>query len=151
MDIESMVYTSQRWFLPCKLCKFWNPDGSCALTDFYTVENHFCTESLPKDGLKEEEINQEVNKLLMESLEMFQTKAIKLTDEEMEEIIKSINDTPAEIQTLQGLHGKWIKSDIPCEEYVCSVCGGAAWYYDYQGEVAKSRFCPNCGARMDLE
>lgn len=48
-------------------------------------------------------------------------------------------------------HGKWIKSDIPCEKYNCSVCGGAAWYYAYLGEVPKSRFCPNCGARMDLK
>ena len=44
----------------------------------------------------------------------------------------------------------WEKSDIPCEGYKCSVCGGAAWYYDSRGGVAKSRFCPTCGAKMDL-
>ena len=44
--------------------------------------------------------------------------------------------------------GEWIPSDIPQEKYVCSVCGGACWYYDYQGDVAKSRYCPNCGAKM---
>ena len=44
--------------------------------------------------------------------------------------------------------GEWIESDIPQEKYVCSLCGGACWYYDYQGDVAKSRFCPNCGAKM---
>lgn len=44
--------------------------------------------------------------------------------------------------------GEWVTSDIPQEKYVCSVCGGACWYYDYQGDVAKSRYCPNCGARM---
>lgn len=44
--------------------------------------------------------------------------------------------------------GEWIASDIPCEKYVCSVCGGVCWYYDYQGDVAKSRYCPNCGAKM---
>jgi hypothetical protein len=44
--------------------------------------------------------------------------------------------------------GEWEKSEIPGEEYVCSVCGGACWYYDVEGYVAKSRFCPNCGARM---
>lgn len=47
--------------------------------------------------------------------------------------------------------GEWVQSDIPQEKYVCSVCGGACWYYDYQGEVAKSRFCPNCGAKMRKE
>jgi rubrerythrin len=44
--------------------------------------------------------------------------------------------------------GEWITSDIPQEKYVCSVCGGACWYYDYQGYVAKSKYCPNCGAKM---
>lgn len=44
--------------------------------------------------------------------------------------------------------GEWIASNIPQEKYVCSVCGGACWYYDCQGEVAKSRYCPNCGAKM---
>lgn len=44
--------------------------------------------------------------------------------------------------------GEWVKSDIPQEKYVCSACGGACWYYDFKGDVAKSRFCPNCGARM---
>ena len=44
--------------------------------------------------------------------------------------------------------GEWITSDIPQEKYVCSLCGGACWYYDCQGDVAKSRYCPNCGAKM---
>ena len=44
--------------------------------------------------------------------------------------------------------GEWEVSDIPDEKYVCSVCGGACWYYDYRGELAKSRYCPNCGAKM---
>lgn len=44
--------------------------------------------------------------------------------------------------------GEWVPSDIPQEKYVCSVCGGACWYYDFQGDVAKSRYCPNCGAKM---
>lgn len=44
--------------------------------------------------------------------------------------------------------GHWIASDIPDEKYVCSECGGACWYYDHKGEVAKSRYCPNCGAKM---
>lgn len=48
-------------------------------------------------------------------------------------------------------HGKWEKSDIPHEKFRCSVCGGACWYYDYDCEVAKSRYCPNCGAKMDGE
>ena len=44
--------------------------------------------------------------------------------------------------------GEWIPSDIPNEKWVCSECGGACWYYDYQGSLGKSRYCPNCGAKM---
>ena len=44
--------------------------------------------------------------------------------------------------------GEWVKSQIPGEKYNCSVCGGAAWYYDAFGDVCKSNFCPNCGADM---
>lgn len=57
-------------------------------------------------------------------------------------------DAPA-ADVVEVRHGKWEESEIPEEKYVCSVCGGACWYYDYQGELAKSRFCPNCGAKMD--
>lgn len=44
---------------------------------------------------------------------------------------------------------EWVKSDIPGEEYRCSKCGGACWYYDFTHDVKKSRFCPNCGAEME--
>lgn len=47
-----------------------------------------------------------------------------------------------------GEKAKWVKSEIPGEEYVCSLCGGACWYYDVEKSVAQSRFCPNCGAKM---
>lgn len=47
--------------------------------------------------------------------------------------------------------GNWKNSPVSCEEYICSVCGGGAWYYDYRGIVAKSPFCPNCGADMREE
>lgn len=46
-----------------------------------------------------------------------------------------------------GKQAKWIKSEIPNEQYVCSLCG-ACWKYDYNGTITKSRFCPNCGAEM---
>ena len=53
------------------------------------------------------------------------------------------------IDAVPVVHGRWIASEFPQEKYCCSACGGACWYYDYEGEVAKSRYCPNCGAKMD--
>lgn len=49
---------------------------------------------------------------------------------------------------IEPTEGRWVPSEIPCEGYVCSECGGAAWYYSSVGLVQKSRFCPNCGSYM---
>ncbi len=55
------------------------------------------------------------------------------------------SEKPAE--TLK--RGHWAEVDRPCGGYVCSVCGGACCYYGYNGKLGKSRYCPNCGARME--
>lgn len=48
-------------------------------------------------------------------------------------------------------HGRWIHLDQ--EESTisgkCSCCGWEAHYYE--DDVADMPYCPNCGARMDLE
>ena len=67
-----------------------------------------------------------------------------------EEIIEALESIPA-ADVAAVRHGRCVKSEIPGEKFVCSECGGACWYYDYEGEVAQSRYCPNCGCRMDLE
>jgi hypothetical protein len=46
---------------------------------------------------------------------------------------------------VEPLEGSWLPSEIDCEDFKCSVCGGAAWYYN---RVQTSRYCPNCGAFM---
>jgi hypothetical protein len=63
-------------------------------------------------------------------------------------VLKIRNAEPA-VDAAPVVHGHWEKSDIPHEKFCCSVCGGACWYYDYAGDVARSRYCPNCGAKMD--
>ncbi len=60
----------------------------------------------------------------------------------------AIRDIPA-ADVSPVVHGRWEVSDTPCERFKCSECGGGCWYYDYQGDVAKSRYCPSCGAKMD--
>lgn len=54
---------------------------------------------------------------------------------------------PTDVEPVR--HGRWETSDIPGEHFKCSECGGGCWYYDYHGDVAKSNYCPNCGAKMD--
>ena len=59
-----------------------------------------------------------------------------------------VTDAPT-IDASPVVHARWEDSEHRDEKYRCSACGGACWYYDYQGAVARSRFCPNCGAKMD--
>ena len=70
-----------------------------------------------------------------------QLKHISMTFEENGDAIIRLSNNSRKAQ--------WVKSDIPGEEYRCSKCGGACWYYDFTHDVKKSRFCPNCGAEME--
>ena len=50
-----------------------------------------------------------------------------------------------QIKTLQ--RGRWIaQEDYPGEYAKCSLCGCRC-----QGYVPNYKYCPNCGAKMDLE
>lgn len=42
-------------------------------------------------------------------------------------------------------HGKWLADRFGMERAICSVCGAV-----YEGGDS-FRFCPKCGAKMDLE
>lgn len=42
------------------------------------------------------------------------------------------------------VHGRWIEK---CDSAVCSACGDRC----YSLSVMEYRYCPNCGAKMDLE
>ena len=44
---------------------------------------------------------------------------------------------------VEVVHGWWTENEI------CTICGGSAWYYDWEQKKSKSRYCPNCGAKMD--
>ena len=47
-------------------------------------------------------------------------------------------------------HGKWYLLDECCNEGVyCSVCHKKVYRTNYANQKLKSKFCPNCGAKMD--
>ena len=49
-------------------------------------------------------------------------------------------------------HGKWQVLDNCSNEGVyCSVCQKKVYCKSYANQKVKSNFCPNCGAKMDLE
>jgi hypothetical protein len=70
------------------------------------------------------------------------------TVENYKELLKECYEVLPPVNPQEPKIGHWVKSNVPNEEYVCSECGGACWYYDYQADVVKSRYCPNCGCRM---
>ena len=48
-------------------------------------------------------------------------------------------------------HGSWILLDECANEGLyCSVCNKKVYKTDYANQKIKSKYCPNCGAVMDL-
>lgn len=46
-------------------------------------------------------------------------------------------------------HGHWVDCEDEYSNYVrCSVCGDE--YTNWEADCARTNFCPNCGAKMDL-
>jgi hypothetical protein len=61
------------------------------------------------------------------------------------EIIPSVPAVPL-------VHGKWISSDQREEELISGICSHCRWEAHYfEDDVSGMPYCPNCGARMDLE
>ena len=60
--------------------------------------------------------------------------------------LQSISDMPA-ADVAEVVHGRWIwneEGEIDWDQfYRCSNCGDKEYW--------ESNFCPNCGAKMDLE
>lgn len=64
-----------------------------------------------------------------------------------EDNIREINNIPA-ADIAPVVHGRWVYGeDVDIQ---CSVCGADAFTEGDYRQV-KSRYCPNCGAKMDLE
>ena len=55
----------------------------------------------------------------------------------------------ATFRVVEVVHGRWIWSEEN-ECWVCSECEMSA-LNDYRGNSTDSDYCPNCGARMDME
>ena len=59
---------------------------------------------------------------------------------------------PRTVEAVPVVHGRWIHLD-PREDTTisgkCSCCRWEAHYYE--DDVADMPYCPNCGAKMDLE
>lgn len=50
---------------------------------------------------------------------------------------------------VEVMHGEWIMTDLRFAEMSCSICGFT--YYGEYDEECMSKYCPECGAKMDGE
>ena len=64
-------------------------------------------------------------------------------------LIKLVREAPS-IDAVKLAHGRWIWKGGKCFCSVCSRQGEAARVYQ-DGTVDEYPYCPNCGAKMDLE
>lgn len=71
-----------------------------------------------------------------------------------EDIISSIDNAPT-VDAVEVVHGRWIKTEVGNN---CSACGlnVMSWSGNYDGYerekgICLMRYCPHCGAKMDLE
>ena len=68
---------------------------------------------------------------------------------------RKIAELPA-VDAAQVVHGRWVDEDFPYKTAnanprvtaICSKCGSIAHRMEH-GYSILSKFCPNCGARMD--
>lgn len=69
-----------------------------------------------------------------------------------DQILYDIEHFPR-VDVVPTAHGRWIKAhwrnSVSCAN--CSICGFEAYHYDFQGVQKTYNYCPNCGAKMDLE
>lgn len=57
-----------------------------------------------------------------------------------------------ELPTVEVEHGQWIYDGLGDGERICSVCRRYALYtHRDRYDQYITRYCPSCGARMDLE
>ena len=61
---------------------------------------------------------------------------------------KSLADVPT-VDAVEVVHGRWIKSKSMVLSAKCSKCKG--WVVKHSVNEPDFNYCPNCGARMDLE
>lgn len=88
---------------------------------------------------------------------------IDVTEENINEVLKGVPYYPDEIwkftamtrrfrkvDAVEVVHGKWepVDHDGSWRVDMCSICHRRVHYVDYDQPYP---YCPNCGARMDME
>ena len=79
-------------------------------------------------------------------------------DEKATAILRAIQQIDVGEELAPVAHGRWAALDDDCEElegeheamrWGCSACHEVVEYDDWTHRSRLTRFCPNCGAKMD--
>ena len=63
--------------------------------------------------------------------------------------LQSISDMPA-ADVAEVVHGQWyMLDDCANAGLYCSACGRRVHHEEFAYKKLKSKYCPNCGAKMD--
>lgn len=66
------------------------------------------------------------------------------------EIIHECSDYTPTADVAEVKHGEWYLLDECSNEGVyCSICHKKVYRKDYANQKVKSKYCPNCGVKMD--
>lgn len=65
-------------------------------------------------------------------------------------LIKKYIDEATSVDAVEVVHGHWIPAGITEDLAKCSVCGKMNHTLHYVCSIGFN-YCPNCGAKMDLE
>lgn len=66
-----------------------------------------------------------------------------------EDIFKATENAPT-VDAVEVVHGRWYLLDECSNAGVyCSVCHKKVYKESYANQKLKSKYCPNCGSRMD--
>lgn len=69
----------------------------------------------------------------------------------IESVIEYVEELPA-ADVVEVRHGYWFSLDECSNEGVyCSVCHKKVYKIYYANQKLKSKYCPNCGAKMRIE
>lgn len=73
------------------------------------------------------------------------------TEETVRQCVRIIESIPG-VDASPVAHGSWVEynsADIDEKAWTCSVCGLLSYAFMFGRQIAK--YCPHCGAKMDLE
>lgn len=87
---------------------------------------------------------------LLNEFEALKNKAETLRDAIYLDAVMAVIDTAPTIDAAPVVHGEWIFGEGEDVDIQCSICGADAMTEGDYRQV-ESNFCPNCGAKMDMD